>query len=825
MSRFRHAILLALVSVASARAPEAATYYVDAEAGADSNPGTADAPWKTAARVGAAQAQLRPGDRVLFRRGQVFPGPLKLTVSGAPDQPITYGSYGEGARPELTGFTTPTDWKTVAPAIWEAKAPACGTPVNLVTVNGALQRLGRFPNADAPGGGYLSVDSHAGKTSITDAELPESPDWTGAEVVIRKFRWVIDRHRITGHAGHTLTFKPVTVYEPINRHGYFIQNDPRTIDTFGEWYFDPAARTLRIHLGDLDPAKAAVRVAAVDALVMANDRKHVALAGLRLTGANRVAISLEGASQITLRDCEIRWSGVNAVEGGRVDGLLVEDSRIEDTNNNAITLRDGVSHAVIRRVTIHNTGMIPGMGASGDGASNAITMMGGSDNLIEDFTITDTGYIPVHFAGSRFTVRNGFIDGFASVKDDAGGIYTWTGATDRTAYVDRKVVGNIVLHGRGAPFGAVGELKGFGIYLDDAASEVEVRGNTVAHSNAGIFLHNAHHCRITGNTFFDNDVQMLIMHDDIAPEANAAIRGVVCTENTMVSRTPKQRILSASSISEDFAQFGTFERNLYARPADQSLIVDHAVKDRRPQAYDLEGRRVVTGLEAGTRPSAVRVAPRAVAVSGPNLVPNGDFSTAPRDISCWSPAGNGELIWVQDKLDGGCLHHRYKSPSAVPKPALFMVRAGALEAGKSYLLKFTIQGAAEHGSVGVRLRQWDRPWDGLTDYQDVRVDATRREAELVFTAPSSRDACLIEWAFNERDGTLWVDNVSLQEAVVTEPDPAFFRLEYNRTDRPRTLRLDQPWVDADGKTYAGDVVLPSRASLVLIRKDACVESK
>jgi parallel beta-helix repeat protein len=811
--------------VSYAQVLDGATYYVDADAGADTNLGTAAAPWKTAARVGAAQHLLRPGDRVLFRRGQVFSGPLALESSGAPGLPITYGSYGEGAKPELTGFTTPTDWKAAGSQVWEAKVSAGASRVNLVIVNGVAQRMGRFPNADAPNGGYRSVGSHAGKTSITDPELAADPDWTGAEVVLRKYRWVIDRHRITGHSGPTLTFTPTTVYEPIDGHGYFIQDHPRTLDIFGEWFFDPKARTLRLHLGDSEPSRNAVRVSAVDTLVAAGRRSDLVFEGLRLTGANRVAIDLEGASQITIRNCDVRWSGVNAIEGRRVEGALIEDCSIEDTNNNAIALGDGASRSTVRRVTIRNTGMIPGMGASGDGASNAITVLGGSDNLIEAFTITDTGYIPVHFGGSRVTVRNGFIDGFASVKDDAGGIYTWTGATDRTAYVDRRIVGNVVLHGRGAKHGAKGEAKGFGIYLDDAASEVEVRGNTVAHSSAGIFLHNAHHCRILGNTFFDNDVQMLIMGDDIAPEARASIRGLLCADNILVSRTEGQRVLSTHSLRDDVAQFGTFERNIYARPADQALIVEHAVRNRWRQAYDLEGRRAVSGQEAGTRTSAVLLPPRAVTTRGPNLVPNGDFATAPKDVSCWSAAGNGELSWAKEKLDGGCLHHRYKAPAADPKTSLLLVRAGAVSAGKAYLLKFSIQGSVEHGSAGVRLREWDRPWDGLTDYQDVKVDATRRECEILFRVESSRTASQIEWAFNERDGTLWLDNVSLHEAEAGEPDPRIFRLEVNPTEQSRTLRLDQPWVDVAGRTYLGEVPLPSRASLVLIRKDACVGLK
>ena len=54
---------------------------------------------------------------------------------------------------------------------------------------------------------------------------------------------------------------------------------------------------------------------------------------------------------------------------------------------------------------------------------------------------------------------------------------------------------------------------------------------------------------------------------------------------------PFLRILSASSVTDDLSKFGTFERNVYARPADQTLIVEHSVKGGLPQAYDLEGRR------------------------------------------------------------------------------------------------------------------------------------------------------------------------------------------------------------------------------------------
>jgi parallel beta-helix repeat protein len=448
-------------------------------------------------------------------------------------------------------------------------------------------------------------------------------------------------------------------------------------------------------------------------------------------------------------------------------------------------------------------------------------MLGGVDNLIENFTMTNTGYLPVHFGGNRITIKDGYIDGYASIKDDSGGIYTWTDPKDRTRYTERKILGNILLHSKGATAGAVGEAKGFGIYLDDCTSGVEVRGNTVAGTSAGLFLHNAHHCVVTGNTFFDNDVQTLILHDDISPEAEAAIRGITFTENMLISRKPGQRVLSASSPTDDFSQYGTFERNVYARPADQGLIVEHTVKNARPQAYDLEGRRAVTGLEAGTLPSAVAVTPYVLTGPGPNLVANGEFTKDLQGVSVWSPNNTTETAWVEGKLDGGCLEHRYKAAAGSTRTSLLQVQAGALAVGKRYLLRFSILGSTDHGSVGVALRELERPWGYLTEYQSVKVDQTRRECTVLFTVPSARQRSWVEWTFNERDGRFWMDNVSLQEVTVTEADPQVFRFEYNSTSAPRTVRLDQAWVDVAGTSYTGSVTLAPRASLVLLRKDAC----
>ena len=94
-------LLLALVaSLQSLEAPPvaAATRHF-AVAGTNTNPCTEAAPCLTAAPF---EAELEPGDRLLFRRGETFRGKqFKLTPvrSGVADNPIYYGAYGTGERP------------------------------------------------------------------------------------------------------------------------------------------------------------------------------------------------------------------------------------------------------------------------------------------------------------------------------------------------------------------------------------------------------------------------------------------------------------------------------------------------------------------------------------------------------------------------------------------------------------------------------------------------------------------------------------------------------------------------------------------------------
>jgi len=207
--------------------------------------------------------------------------------------------------------------------------------LNMVLVNGVQQAPGRYPDLNTKNKGYLTIDSYNGHSQITDAELPQQANWTGAELVIRKNRWVLDWNIITRHSGNTLEYQSASSYDAAIPHGYFIQNHPATLNTNGEWYYDNNNRILGIFLS-ANPSSQRIEAATVNNLVSLQCQSNLTFIDLIFSGANGSALLLQHATGIKIINCEIRFSGVKAVDASDVNDLFIQNCSIDHTNNVAI---------------------------------------------------------------------------------------------------------------------------------------------------------------------------------------------------------------------------------------------------------------------------------------------------------------------------------------------------------------------------------------------------------------------------------------------------------------------------------------------------------
>lgn len=114
------------------------TYYVS-NTGSDSNNGLSEStPWKTLSKVNSIMSNLQPGDSVLLKRGDEWRETLSVTKSGAANKHITFGAYGTGNKPKITGSDKISSWTVHSGNVW--KATVTGQPywIILIQTNGTI---------------------------------------------------------------------------------------------------------------------------------------------------------------------------------------------------------------------------------------------------------------------------------------------------------------------------------------------------------------------------------------------------------------------------------------------------------------------------------------------------------------------------------------------------------------------------------------------------------------------------------------------------------------------------------------------------------------
>ena len=309
----------------------ATTYYLSSSSGSDNNSGTdASSPWRSIDKLNSFN-NLQPGDNVLFKRGDTFYGSIKVNNSGNSGSPITYGAYGSGAKPVVTGFTNITSWTNLGGNIWESTDAVSTLPyTNMVSVNGVNTAMGRYPNSTGPNTGYLTIASHSGSSSITATGGLGSTNWNGASIVIRKERFCIEKGNISSQSGNTLYYSDPNTFSVQDGFGFFIQNDPRTLDVNGEWYYNPSTKKLRIYSSSTPNN---VQIASIDNLVFLMDRqRYIAFDNIAFKGSNSDALyCVNYGSNLTVQNCDISFAGFSGIWCG-VPNSLIQNNNISYAN-------------------------------------------------------------------------------------------------------------------------------------------------------------------------------------------------------------------------------------------------------------------------------------------------------------------------------------------------------------------------------------------------------------------------------------------------------------------------------------------------------------
>jgi len=138
-------------------------------------------PWKTLDKLNSLT--LNPGDKVLFKRGDIFIGKLNINSSGNVSNKLYFGAYGSGNKPLIKGSKVITSWKMFSDDIWSASKATFSNKVHSVFIKNIFQPIGRFPNS-----GYRKISSNNGQIQITDNDLNNPAGFWNKGVIVFKSR-------------------------------------------------------------------------------------------------------------------------------------------------------------------------------------------------------------------------------------------------------------------------------------------------------------------------------------------------------------------------------------------------------------------------------------------------------------------------------------------------------------------------------------------------------------------------------------------------------------------------------------------------------------
>ena len=552
----------------------AKTYYVSTS-GNNSNTGLTEASsWQTISKINSFNFALN--DVILFKRGDIFYGSITILQHN-----LTYGAYGTGAKPIISGLSTITGWVNLGGNIWEAPTTGVNAANNLVLRNSKIQQIGRYPNADAADKGYLTYTAST-TSSITGPALSSTTNWTGAEVAIRVARWEIVRKIVTAHSAGVVSFAALST-SPRLPYGYFFQRDSRTLDQDGEWWQDGTNNKLRMYFSNNNPSSYTIQASTVDILITNSPGyNNVSIRDMSFVGAGTKAIYLRSGSNHVVKNCDVNNSGAEAISVNSALNVIVDNCTTRNSLGSGIQVSNNSNKILssITNCTVDSTALIAGMETSNQSNGGEGILIRGANNVYVTYCrVFNSGYVGIGWYGNDTYIKYNLVDTYCKVRDDGGGIYTaetMDTALYQTRY-NRNVVSNIVLNG-------IGEGKGTkdpnavpavnGIYVDDGTADVSIDSNTVAYiPKGGVHGNNNRRISVTNNTTFNTGFGFSTQR----LKNGKTVIGMRVTKNIFYPYRFQYRNLARDkpnlTLNEQIAALGVLDSNYYSlRPGIDTSI-------------------------------------------------------------------------------------------------------------------------------------------------------------------------------------------------------------------------------------------------------------
>lgn len=279
----------------------------------------------------------------------------------------------------------------------------------------------------------------------------------------------------------------------------FFENLLSELSRPGEWYLDRA--TGRLYFWPPAPLRDGdVEVSMADGLISITSVSDLRISGLNFVNSRGSALDMRGVQRVSVEHSTIRnVGGRAAIIAGRDSGL--SDVHIENTGEGGVALYGGdratlqpgnlfVRNCVIRNYARRSHAYKPAISIDGVG------------NQAVGNHISEGPHAAIIFDGNDHLIAHNEIDHVATETDDTGAIYTGRDWTARGTVIEDNF-----LHDIGS---AAKPQATMGVYLDDQASGITIRGNVFSRVNQAVFIGGGRDNLVENNLFANCSPAMYI---------------------------------------------------------------------------------------------------------------------------------------------------------------------------------------------------------------------------------------------------------------------------------------------------------------------------
>lgn len=808
-------------------------YYVSS-GGDDNKAGTSPAlAWKSLAKVQSESANLRPGDRVLFRKGDTFYGHLSLKdLHGIDNNFIVIGAYGSGPNPVLDGSVKVSDWAIDKGNIWTANLSShrVKTSMKGVYFKGQFLNKARHPNLDAPNQGYLTEDvghDFNDKSVIKDHDLPKlftDHYWQGAEVVSRTREWLLDISTMNRQQESTIYLGEKLTYGIPKGFGYFFQNSYKALDKDKEWYYDPSTDKLYLYFDNIDPNDHAIEVAYHDTVLGLTNSSYVKIENLTLQKGRSNTVLLTNVNHCHFISNQILLSAENGMSVTDAESLIIENNTINHTQNNALQL--SANNTLIQDNEVKNTALVAGMGTTGNGQYIAC-FISGKNNTFRYNEIINTGYNAIHFGSGPWTIENNLVDHFNMVKSDGGGIYCFQNTEKGT-----KVRNNIILNGGGnsanAGVAPSPYAKVRGLYVDGGSSNILYEGNTVAFCGEGMLMNSCSNITVNHNTFIGSRETSLRVtwHGNIKQDA----RNILVKNNIFIAANDHFPIYAIETKKDDIELFGNFDNNTLSQPLSSSSprnlyvfytrenIIKKGKSALDDQYYSYSDLKEWIYGKHDVLPY-VHYARYSTKNPGSNIVANATMDASFQDKNSWlrlhtsSPSFHMERT-SEEGINGNSLKATFSNPEAGDVGYVIQKNIPVTK-DAFYQVNFDIKGTTNASIVFKFLTGCCGRTHTIKPFQ---TSTSTTNYQYIFKAAETTKEGRIMIDIKATPGEVYLDNFTIKKVTVEETEfEDVVKLEYNASKQIKKIELKEKYVSIDGSPVTQIINLKPYESIVLLK--------